>query len=68
MRCVETVDGELPYRELRERAERVELEELQGGVLYVASAADLIAMKERAGRDIDRIDVTALRMAQGEEE
>lgn len=67
MRYVETVDGEISYDELRERAERVELADLEGEALYVASAADLIAMKEHAGRDIDRIDVTALRMAQQEE-
>ena len=68
MRCVETADGEIRYDELRKRAERVDLDELDGKPLYVASTGDLIAMKEHAGRDIDRIDVTALRMAQGDEE
>ena len=67
MRYVDTVDGEIPYGELRERAERVELEEI-GTPIHVASAPDLIAMKEHANRDIDRIDLTALRMAQGLEE
>ncbi|HZQ16477.1 MAG TPA: hypothetical protein VFA82_06855 [Gaiellaceae bacterium] len=65
---VETVDGELSYAELHRRAERVDLEELRGTPLFVASFADLIAMKERAGRDVDRLDVTALRMAHGEDE
>ncbi len=65
---VETADGEIGYRELRDRAGAVELDELEGAPLFVSSLADLIAMKEHAGRDIDRLDVTALRMAHGEEE
>jgi len=67
VRYVETADGEIPFGELRERAERVELEEI-GTPIFVASGVDLIAMKEHANRDIDRIDLTALRMAQGLEE
>lgn len=63
---VESADGELLYNELRENALRVDLDEV-GFPVWVASTADLIAMKEHANRDIDRIDLTALRMAQGEE-
>ena len=67
MPYVEDADGEIPYDELRERAESVELDEI-GSPIWVASLDDLIAMKEHAGRDIDRIDVTALRMARGIED
>jgi hypothetical protein len=67
MRYVETADGEIPYSELRAHAESIELDEI-GAPIHVASAPHLIAMKEHANRDIDRIDLTALRMAHGEEE
>ncbi|HET7044664.1 MAG TPA: hypothetical protein VFI37_07430, partial [Gaiellaceae bacterium] len=64
MPYVEDADGELTYEELRESAERVDLEEV-GHPLYVASVEHLIAMKQHANRDLDRIDITALRMAHG---
>lgn len=67
MPYVEDAEGELPYQELRASAERVDLDEI-GHPIWVASVEHLIAMKEHAGRDLDRIDVTALRMARGEEE
>jgi len=67
MPYVEDADGELTYQELRERAERVELEEI-GYPIYVASVEHLIAMKQHANRDLDRIDITALRMAHGLED
>jgi hypothetical protein len=66
MPYVESADGEMIYDDLRENAVRVDLDEV-GFPILVASTADLIAMKEHANRDIDRIDVTALRMAQGDE-
>ena len=66
MPYVESADGEMIYSDLRENAVRVDLDEV-GSPIWVASTADLIAMKEHANRDIDRIDLTALRMAQGEE-
>ncbi len=66
MPYVESADGELPYGDLRTNAVGVDLDEVDVPI-WVASAADLIAMKEHANRDIDRIDVTALRRAQGEE-
>ncbi|MDX6471091.1 MAG: hypothetical protein QOF75_2894 [Gaiellaceae bacterium] len=66
MPYVESADGEMIYDDLRENAVRVDLDEV-GFPIWVASTADLIAMKEHANRDIDRIDLTALRMAQGEE-
>jgi hypothetical protein len=66
MPYVESADGEMTYDDLRESAVRVDLDEV-GFPIWVASTADLIAMKEHANRDIDRIDITALRMAQGEE-
>jgi hypothetical protein len=61
------VEGVESYDTLRANAERVD-EPTIGRPIWVAGADDLIAMKEAAGRDIDRIDVTALRMAQGLEE
>jgi hypothetical protein len=61
------VKGAESYAELRVGAERVE--ELSVGYpIWVAGLDDLISMKEAAGRDLDRIDITALRMAQGLEE
>jgi hypothetical protein len=66
MPYVESADGEMTYDELRGNAGRVDLDEV-GSAIWIASAADLIAMKEHANRDIDRIDVTALRMAHGDE-
>src|SRR5205814_920429 len=67
MPYVEDTDGELTYQELRERAERADLEEVRHPI-WVASVDHLIAMKEHAGRDQDRIDIRALRMAHGLEE
>jgi hypothetical protein len=67
MPYVEAADGEIAYDNLRAHAEDVTLDEI-GAPIHVASVADLIAMKEHANRDIDRIDLTALRMAQGHEE
>jgi hypothetical protein len=64
MQWVEGVDS---YAELRAGAERVD-EPSVGHPIWVAGIDDLISMKEAAGRDIDRIDITALRMAQGLEE
>jgi hypothetical protein len=66
MPYVESADGEMIYGDLRDNAVRVDLDEI-GFPIWIASTADLIAMKEHANRDIDRIDLTALRMAQGEE-
>jgi hypothetical protein len=67
MLYVEDAEGELTYEELRKSAERVDLEEV-GHPIWVASVEHLIGMKERANRDQDRIDITALRMAHGLEE
>jgi len=67
MQYVEDMDGELTYDELRAGAERVDLDEV-GHPIWVASLDHLIGMKERANRDQDRIDITALRMAHGLEE
>jgi hypothetical protein len=64
MQCVKGLDS---YAELRAGAERVD-EPSVGHPLWVAGLDDLISMKEAAGRDIDRIDITALRMAQRLEE
>jgi hypothetical protein len=61
------VKGIESYDELRENAERVD-EPAVGQPIWVAGRDDLISMKEAAGRDIDRIDITALRMAQGLED
>lgn len=67
MPYVEDTEGELPYEELRESAEEVTLTEI-GYPVWVASVDHLIGMKERAGRDQDQIDVTALRRAHGLED
>jgi hypothetical protein len=55
------------YDELRANAVEAEVEEV-GAAILVAGLEDLITMKETAGRDQDRLDVTALRMAHGLEE
>jgi len=67
MSHVEDAYGEIAYDELRESAERVDLEQV-GYPIWIASIDRLTAMKEHAGRDIDRIDLTAMRMAPGLEE
>lgn len=64
MPYVEDAEGELTYEELRESADRVDLDEI-GYPIWVASVEHLIGMKQRANRDQDRIDITALRMAHG---
>ncbi len=55
------------YDELRANAVEVHVEEI-GAAILVAGLHDVIAMKEAAGRDQDRIDIAALRMAHGLEE
>lgn len=67
MPYVEDTEGELPYEELRDDAVRVDLDEI-GHPIWVASVEHLIGMKQRAGRDQDRVDITALRMAHGLED
>ena len=64
---VEDTEGELTYEQLRQDAERVDLDEI-GHPIWVASVEHLIGMKEHANRDQDRIDITALRMAHGLED
>jgi hypothetical protein len=60
------VSGIESYRELRAHADEVTLEDA-GGSIWIAGFNELLAMKEAAGRDQDLIDITALRMARGEE-
>jgi hypothetical protein len=55
------------YGELRAGAIKVDGTDV-GHPIWVAGIDDLISMKEAAGRDIDRVDITALRMARGLEE
>jgi hypothetical protein len=64
MQWVEPFDS---YDELRKNAVEEHVEEI-GSTLLVAGLDDLIAMKEAAGRDQDRMDIAALRMAHGLEE
>jgi hypothetical protein len=64
MQWVQGVDA---YEDLRANAESV-VEETIGHPIWIAGFDDLITMKEEAGRDQDRIDITALRMARGLEE
>ena len=52
---------------LRRNAVEANVPEI-GNPIWVASFDDLVTMKEEAGRDQDRIDITALRMAHGLEE
>jgi hypothetical protein len=55
------------YDALRANAIEVRMDEI-GAPVLVAGRDDLIAMKEAAGRDQDRIDVAALRSAHGLDE
>lgn len=55
------------YDELRANVVEEYVDEI-GASLLVTGLEDLIAMKEVAGRDQDRLDITALRMAHGLEE
>lgn len=64
MQWVKGVDR---YDELRAGAIREELPEI-GHPIWIAGLEDLITMKQEAGRDLDLIDITALRMAHGLEE
>lgn len=64
MQWVKGVDR---YEELRAGAIREELPEI-GHPIWIAGLEDLITMKQEAGRDLDLIDITALRMAHGLEE
>jgi predicted nucleotidyltransferase len=52
--------GAPPYRTLRERADRVDLD---GVVVAVAALDDLLAMKRAAGRPQDLVDIDALEVA-----
>jgi hypothetical protein len=61
------VKGIESYDALRANAETI-IEPSIGYPVWVAGVDDLIAMKEAADRDLDRIDVTALRMAHGLEQ
>jgi len=61
------VKGIESYEVLRANAETIN-EPAIGYPVRVAGVEDLIAMKEAADRDLDRIDVTALRMAHGLEQ
>jgi hypothetical protein len=53
--------GAPPYRQLRKRAEAIEIE---GRTVRIASIPDLVAMKRAAGRNRDLEDVEALRAIQ----
>jgi hypothetical protein len=64
MPYVEDEDGEVSYDELCADAEVLEVEEVGGNLLF-ASLPRLISMKLRAGRDVDVLDVSALRKAHG---
>jgi hypothetical protein len=64
---VEDRDGELPFEDLRQEAVRLDVEEI-GHPIWVASVEHLIGMKEHAGRDQDRVDITGVRLAQGLED
>jgi hypothetical protein len=64
MQWVEGVDS---YDELRARAVEDTPPEVGHAVAF-AGFEDLLTMKEEAGRDQDRLDLTRLRMAHGMEE
>jgi hypothetical protein len=61
------VQGADDYGELRSNAVELVAPEI-GHAVWVAGLDDLISMKEAPGRDLDLIDITALRMAHGLEE
>ena len=61
------VSGVESYEELRANAIRQDLPEV-GLPIWIAGFDDLLTMKREAGRDLDLIDITALRMAHGLEE
>jgi hypothetical protein len=61
------VAGVEDYDALRRNAVEANVPEV-GHPIWVAGFDDLVTMKEEAGRDQDRIDITALRMARGLEE
>ncbi len=61
------VDPFESYDELRANAVEEYVEEI-GATILVAGFEDLIAMKETAGRDQDRMDVATLRIARGLQE
>jgi predicted nucleotidyltransferase len=52
--------GAPAYAELRDRADRIELEDVE---VRIASIEDLIAMKKAAGRPQDMVDIAALEVA-----
>lgn len=57
------VEAPLPFEELWERADRMQLADM---IVRVASLDDLIAMKRAAGRPEDLLDIEALRAIQQE--
>ena len=61
------VSGIESYDELRANAIRQDLPEV-GLPIWIAGLDDLLTMKREAGRDLDLMDITALRMAHGLEE
>jgi Nucleotidyltransferase of unknown function (DUF6036) len=63
LHVVQSPAGAPDYRELANRAETVELDDLQ---LRICSYSDLVTMKEATARDQDRLDLTALREARDE--
>lgn len=65
LHIVQSPAGAPSYRELANRAETVELDDLQ---LRICGYSDLVAMKEATARDQDRLDLTALREAREETE
>jgi hypothetical protein len=64
LHIVQSPSGAPSYNELADRAELVELDDLQ---LRICSYPDLVAMKEATARDQDRLDLIALREARDED-
>lgn len=63
LHIVQSPAGAPGYGEMANRAETVELDDLQ---LRICSYSDLVAMKEATARDQDRLDLVALREARDE--
>ncbi len=64
LHIVQSPAGALEYRDMASRAETVQLDDLE---LQICSYSDLVAMKEAAARDQDRLDLAALREARAED-
>jgi hypothetical protein len=64
LHVVQSLEGMPPFDDLRTRAVEVEID---GRTILICGYEDLVAMKRRANRDQDRIDLKDLEAARGED-